>query len=783
MRNFLMKRTRTVVLIGLSLALVSCQTARNDRGNEPELRDDDEHAGEASRVGDPSDWCRGHALPESMCTKCNPELLEGFLASGDWCAEHELPESVCPQCNPMLPPGSTVAPQDDTHGGDHDHADEHEHVDHAREASRVGDPSDWCGGHALPESMCTRCNPELLAGFQASGDWCAGHGFPESACPQCNPMQPPRARGNDQEADHEHQAEHEPNDHGDEHEPNDHGDEHRHRDHAAEHGPNDHAAEHEPNDHGDEHGHRDHAAEHGQDNQPAETHRVGDPSDWCGGNGLPESMCTKCNPELLAGFQASGDWCAEHELPESVCPVCNPMLPPRRAAAPSNDARTAHHGDEHGHENRVEHAAARSGDSRVGDPADWCTGHGLPESYCTLCNPELTEGFQTSGDWCAEHELPESVCPQCNPMAPPPGVAAPSPIAPGTLVRFASPSIEDAVGIETVSATQHAVGIGVEAAARIEFDQNAMAEVRSPVSGIVQNVAIDLGDVVSAGDTLFTLESAHVGDLQARRSAVRQRFETAESNFARQEELLAGSVTSERQVELARQELEAARAELRAIEQSLRISGASRGGRSGAFAVTAPIGGTIVRRPGIVGTFASEADSLATIVDTSRVWAILEVPEWDSSAVRIGQPADVEVDGVSGEVFSGSITWIASEVDSRTRTVQVRVELENTDHLLRSGQFARAVVHVSPLAGAVSVPLDAVQRFGEDSVVFVRTEPGVFEPRVVETGRSDGRLVQLAGAVAQGDLVVTTGAFLLRTELSRDSIGAGCCEAHVDGGE
>ncbi len=56
-----------------------------------------------------------------------------------------------------------------------------------------GDPGDWCGGHALPESMCTKCNPELAAGFKAKGDWCEAHGFPESACPTCNPMQAPAA--------------------------------------------------------------------------------------------------------------------------------------------------------------------------------------------------------------------------------------------------------------------------------------------------------------------------------------------------------------------------------------------------------------------------------------------------------------------------------------------------------------------------------------------------------------------------------------------------------------
>ena len=51
--------------------------------------------------------------------------------------------------------------------------------------------ADWCAGHGLPESKCTKCNPELVAGFKAAGDWCVEHGFPESACPVCNPQAPP----------------------------------------------------------------------------------------------------------------------------------------------------------------------------------------------------------------------------------------------------------------------------------------------------------------------------------------------------------------------------------------------------------------------------------------------------------------------------------------------------------------------------------------------------------------------------------------------------------------
>lgn len=71
-----------------------------------------------------------------------------------------------------------------------------DHSEHAQAGAKPGSYEDWCGEHQVPESMCTRCNPSLVAAFKATGDWCAEHGLPESQCKLCNPglkiERPPR---------------------------------------------------------------------------------------------------------------------------------------------------------------------------------------------------------------------------------------------------------------------------------------------------------------------------------------------------------------------------------------------------------------------------------------------------------------------------------------------------------------------------------------------------------------------------------------------------------------
>jgi hypothetical protein len=64
--------------------------------------DGGEHAGADVAPGSHADWCGEHAVPESLCTRCNADLIPAFRATGDWCEEHALPESQCLRCNPDL---------------------------------------------------------------------------------------------------------------------------------------------------------------------------------------------------------------------------------------------------------------------------------------------------------------------------------------------------------------------------------------------------------------------------------------------------------------------------------------------------------------------------------------------------------------------------------------------------------------------------------------------------------------------------------------------------------
>lgn len=455
-------------------------------------------------------------------------------------------------------------------------------------------------------------------------------------------------------------------------------------------------------------------------------------------HGLVPTLCPRCTPALEAVYRRSGNWCEEHGFPESLCPICHPD-----AELPDLAAPRAH---------------------------DWCVEHGLPESQCTRCNPSLVAGFRAAGDFCEAHGFPESACPICHPQTPPAG--AEEAAIEARLVQIASEELVAAAGIATEPAGSAAIAPELVCAARIAFDADRMADVRALVPGVVRRVRVELGDVVEPGAPLFELESVRVGEVQAALAGERARLRSVTTTLERRRALHGDELLSSRELEATEREAATAEADVRASEALLRLADAT--GRAGHQVLRAPLAGTVVRRPAVVGSLATEDVSLATIADTRAMWVLCEVPEARAHELALGQAVSVSVVG-RDTALEGELTWIAAEVDPRTRTVTAQAVVPNLDGALRAHQFARAVVRTGPARGGASVPRGAVQRVDDHEVVFVRLAPRVFEPRVVRRF-GDGPVVVVEGRVAPGDPVVTTGAVLLRTEILPGSIGAGCCE-------
>ncbi|MEM9553189.1 MAG: efflux RND transporter periplasmic adaptor subunit [Acidobacteriota bacterium] len=313
------------------------------------------------------------------------------------------------------------------------------------------------------------------------------------------------------------------------------------------------------------------------------------------------------------------------------------------------------------------------------------------------------------------------------------------------------------------------------------FDEERLAHVGPRVSGRLVRVPGTLGAVVAAGEPLAVLDSTELGEARAAFLRARARHEVAQRRFERQQTLFNDRISAEQEVLEAEAAARESAADLAVARETLHLLGLSSGviegltwddPESSLVSVRAPFASRVVSREATVGELVSPQQTLFTLADLSEVWLWIDLYERDLSRVAVGAQVEVRLDAWPGESFGGELAYIADQVDPASRTVRARVDLPNPQRRLKPGLFARVSLASGEEALAVlALPRTAVQRAGDETIVFVRTGPGRFERREVELGRTGDDLVEILAGVAEGAEVVSQGSFLLRSQASADDLG------------
>lgn len=406
--------------------------------------------------------------------------------------------------------------------------------------------------------------------------------------------------------------------------------------------------------------------------------------------------------------------------------------------------------------------------------------HGVLEAICPKCHPTVEAVFRAKGDWCEEHGFPESVCPTCHPERggrPGAGVVVDEdePPADGTKVRFKTEDTARLAGLETVRATTGQQQPAARALVRLTYDATKVALISAFAGGVVRAVEVDIGSQVEPGQVLARVDSASVGADRSSLSSAQAKLRAAEARVAREKELRAKGIAPQKDLEAAEAARDEARAGVEGARAALGAVGAGDKG-AGGYRIVAPLGGVVTRRTATVGLAVNREDVLFEIVDPSTMWAELEVQEQDLAHVAAGQSAVLELDGLPDRTLTGTLDYVAPAIDPRTRTASARVKLDNDAGRLRANMFGRARILLEVARESVTVPAKAVQQAKGQRFVFVKLAEDEYEARRVVTGLSRDDVVEVKKGVSAGEEVVTTGAFLLKTEILKGAIGAGCCE-------
>ena len=309
----------------------------------------------------------------------------------------------------------------------------------------------------------------------------------------------------------------------------------------------------------------------------------------------------------------------------------------------------------------------------------------------------------------------------------------------------------------------------------ITYNGNRVSVIASRAEGRVVEVRTDLGRSVKVNDILAWVESPEVGQAQGERQRTTAAVDIARRNYEREKRLYDQAITSQKELLDAENEYRTAQADFAGTMSRLRALGVLGVAANGRFGLRTPIAGTVVERHATPGQIIGPETDLFTVADLRHVWITVDIYEKDFGRVQNGATAQVIPSALPADTFLGRVTFAGGVVDSASRTVKVRVEVENESQRIRPGMFAQVRIATPRRSGPsqITVPETAVQDIAGRPTVFVATGvPGQFVARAVTVGpRPGGGVVAVTDGLKAGERVAVGGAFQLKAELTKSTFG------------
>lgn len=317
----------------------------------------------------------------------------------------------------------------------------------------------------------------------------------------------------------------------------------------------------------------------------------------------------------------------------------------------------------------------------------------------------------------------------------------------------------------------------------VVFNADQIAHVTPAVAGTTLEVTRSVGDKVRQGDVMAVLNSRELASARSVYLARQAQLDLAQETLARDEELFKSKIGTQRSVLESQQAVREARIALRLAQQHLHALGqAHAGGQTvddandtplGRYELRAPISGIVIARELTRGEVVREQpeESPFIVADLSSIWVNLTVYQRDLGRVRSGLRVRVEF-GHGIPDAGGTIAWVSPALDEKTRTATARLVLDNPHGHWRPGLFVTGYVTVNELTVPIVAPRTALQVVEGTAVVFVQTQGG-FEPRPVQTGRSNPTHVEIVAGLSHGDRYVAQNALMLKAELQKGAFGDG----------
>jgi Cu(I)/Ag(I) efflux system membrane fusion protein/cobalt-zinc-cadmium efflux system membrane fusion protein len=315
------------------------------------------------------------------------------------------------------------------------------------------------------------------------------------------------------------------------------------------------------------------------------------------------------------------------------------------------------------------------------------------------------------------------------------------------------PVTQQNMGIRTAEVVEGTLSNTIRTYGHITYDETQTVQVSLKTSGWIEKIYVDFtGKHVEKGHPLFELYAPALVAAQEEYLSTYRRLKqsTGQNPAGMKNDLLAS----------ARRRLayfDVAESEIKTIENT--------GFANKTVTIRSPASGIIIDKNVEKGSYIKPGTTVYRIADLTRVWLEAHIFEYELPWIFEGQEVEMRIPFEPGKIYTGKVSFVYPYLQRKTRDVVIRLEFDNPDLALKPDMYADVWIKTGAISEGLIIPSEAVIRSGERNIVFVAQQHGKFTPRNITLGLSlDDGMVQVLSGVAPGDLVVTSGQFLLDSE-------------------
>lgn len=326
----------------------------------------------------------------------------------------------------------------------------------------------------------------------------------------------------------------------------------------------------------------------------------------------------------------------------------------------------------------------------------------------------------------------------------------------------------------------------------ISLNENKTAHVTSFIHGQISKLSVDLGSKVRKGQIIVVLNSPDYAELQADFLQSRAAYNLSRTEYERAKSLWEKNAIGENEYLRRQAEHEKLSTEYGALGSKLHSLGITHEQIDGLIEkckqveleefkcdvadpnlpILSPLSGTVIFRDVIVGQHIEPEQTLFTVSDLNTLWVVLDAYEKDIPFINEKSGIQIYSDLYPERFFSGRIAYISNLIDEKLRTLKIRVEVDNSEGLLKPNMYIRGLIeNAAAEEETLAIPDTAVQTLEGKKVVFVQETEDVFAVREVSLGNKVGENRVVLAGLKKDEWIVTKGAFTLKAEITKGTFG------------